>query len=59
MSKERRCKGCNKILSENYNGKYCQSCMNEQVDKGKGIFKGLASVLGVFIMIITLGKKGK
>ena len=58
MGKNKVCKSCKKPLPDEYKGKYCQSCMNNQVDKGKNIFKVVSSILTVFIMIITFGRKG-
>lgn len=57
--KVKLCKGCNKPLPNDYKGKYCQSCMNNQVDKGKSVLKGIGSILGLLLMVITLGHRGK
>ncbi len=49
-------KDCNKPLPDGYKHKYCEACRNKRVERFKNIGKGVGSVLGVAVLIISGGK---
>ena len=58
QNNQRLCKNknCRKPLPENYKHKYCEACRNEHANTAGNVGKGLLSVAGIALTIVTAGK---